>query len=314
MHTPVNITRSQPTTLLPTVHIYNSTNISLAQPTVSTPVNIGRLCSLLAAHPDKSFANYVSLGMSCGFDVGFRDSTPVRAGLSSSPNHPSALRNKQFVSLYLKSCCESGLTAGPFSSPPFSSMFVSGLGIVPKKNGKLRVIHDLSSPDGSSVNDGISRDDFSPDYATVDMAVSHIMSLGRRSKTDQSAKGFTLNIGSSPEKAVCPVQAMRHYLAQVQSTRPNQLFVYGSGFPLAKLDISREIRNLLPLCGVACPEMYTSHSLRIGAATTAAIAGVPEHLIRHMGRWKSDAVLKYIRVAKHRCITALCKTIYYSLG
>ena len=119
----------------------------------------------------------------------------------------------------------------------------------------------------------------------------------RRCKTDQSAKGFTLNIGSSPEKAVCPVQAMRHYLAQVQSTRPNQLFVYGSGSPLAKLDISREIRNLLPLCGVACPEMYASHSLRIGAATTAAIAGVPEHLIRHMGRWKSDAVLKYIRVA-----------------
>ena len=137
------------------------------------------MLSLLADHPDKSFANYVSLGISRGFDVCFRDSTPVHTGLSSSPNHPSALRNKQFVSMYLKSCCESGLMAGPFSSPPFPRMFVSGLRIVPKKNGKLRVIRDLSSPDGFSVNDGISRDDFSPHYATVDMAVSHIMSLGR---------------------------------------------------------------------------------------------------------------------------------------
>ena len=181
VHTPVNITRSQPTTLLPTVQTCNSTSISLAQPTASTPVNICRLCSLLDAHPDKSFANYVSPGMSLGFDVGFRYSIPVRAGLSSSPNHPSALGNKQFVSLYFKSCCESGLMAGPFSSPLFLRMFVSCLGIVPKENSKLRVIHDLSSPDGSSVNDGIYRDDFSPDYATVDMAVSHIMSLGRGS-------------------------------------------------------------------------------------------------------------------------------------
>ena len=54
-----------------------------------------------------------------------------------------------------------------------SHMYVSGLGIVPKKNGKLRVIHDLSSPDGESVNDGIPREDFSPEYATVDMAISH---------------------------------------------------------------------------------------------------------------------------------------------
>ena len=204
MHTPVNITRSQPTTLLPTVHTCNSTSISLAQPTVSTPVNVGRLCSLLAAHPDKSFANYVSLGMSRGFDVGFRDSTPVRSGLSSSPNHPSALRNKQFVSLYLKSCCESGLTAGPISSPPFSRMFVLGLGIVPKKNGKLRVIHDLSSPDGSSVNDGISRDDFSPDYATVDMAVSHIMSLGQGS--------YLTKVDVRNAFRLCPVQPSQWFL------------------------------------------------------------------------------------------------------
>ena len=217
VHTPVNITRSQPPTLLPTVHC-NSTNISLDQPTVSTPVNIGRLCSLLAAHPDKSFANYVSLGMSRGLDVGFRDSTPIRAGLSSSLNHPSALRNKQFVSLYLKSCCESGLTADPFSSPPFPRMFVSGLGIVPKKNGKLRVIHNLSSPDGSSVNDGISRGDFSPQYATVDMAVCHIMSLGRGS--------YLTKVDVRNAFRLCPVQPSQWFLLGIYWETSTTMIVF----------------------------------------------------------------------------------------
>ena len=42
-------------------------------------------------------------------------------------------------------------------------------------------------------------------------------------------------------------------------------------------DISKEIRNLLWLCGVTSPTEYAVHSLGIGASTTAAITGVPEH-------------------------------------
>ena len=45
-------------------------------------------------------------------------------------------------------------------------------------NGKLRLIHNLSSPTGVSVNDGISRDQFSPTYATIDMAISVITRKG----------------------------------------------------------------------------------------------------------------------------------------
>ena len=119
----------------------------------------------------------------------------------------------------------------------------------------------------------------------------------RHSKTDQSGKGFTLLIGPSPDQEICPVRAIQQYLSLKFQSSHAQLFTYRSGAALSKQDISREIRNLLPLCGVVCPEEYATHSLRIGAATTAAIAGVPEHLIRHMGRWKSDAALKYIRVS-----------------
>jgi len=142
------------------------------QPQVSTPVHVDRLASLLASHPDSSFSAYVINGMRHGFDIGFvSDNLPCASAVHAA-NHPSALNNAEFVTSYLQSKCDVGETAGPFSAPPFKSMHVSGLGVIPKQSGKLRVIHDLSFPPALSVNDGISREDFSPTYATIDMAVS----------------------------------------------------------------------------------------------------------------------------------------------
>ena len=40
---------------------------------------------------------------------------------------------------------------------------------------------------------------------------------------------------------------------------------------------------------------YSSHSLRIGGATTAIMYGASEAQLKIMGRWKSDAFKKYIR-------------------
>ena len=40
---------------------------------------------------------------------------------------------------------------------------------------------------------------------------------------------------------------------------------------------------------------YASHSFQIGAATTAAAAGLPAWLIKAMGRWSSDAYQTYIQ-------------------
>ena len=70
-------------------------------------------------------------------------------------------------------------TAGPFVSPPFEPFHCSGIGVVPKKSGKLRLIHHLSAPHGLSVNDGINRQDFSLHYISVDDAISAILQKGR---------------------------------------------------------------------------------------------------------------------------------------
>ena len=44
---------------------------------------------------------------------------------------------------------------------------------------------------------------------------------------------------------------------------------------------------------------FNSHSFRIGAATLAGAAGVPESTIMVLGRWKSMAYLQYIRPSMH---------------
>ena len=55
--------------------------------------------------------------------------------------------------------------------------------------------------------------------------------------------------------------------------------------------------------------MYGAHSLRIGGATALAYSGAPEHVIKALGRWRSDAYLRYLRECREEmnfyahCIT-----------
>ena len=61
---------------------------------------------------------------------------------------------------------------------PHSRLYCSPLGAVPKKDGTFHIILDLSSPSGSSVNDGISQSEFSVHYSSFDDAVDLVRSLG----------------------------------------------------------------------------------------------------------------------------------------
>jgi hypothetical protein len=82
----------------------------------------------------------------------------------------------------------SGRVAGPFENSPFSTLQISPLGLVPKKKpGEIRVIHHLSYPDGTSINDGISKDLCTVQYQTIDDVIKLVKHYGKSSllsKTD----------------------------------------------------------------------------------------------------------------------------------
>ena len=55
----------------------------------------------------------------------------------------------------------------------------SGIGVIPKKNGKWRAILHLSAPEGHSINDHINKDEFSIHYSSVDDAVALLSQYGQ---------------------------------------------------------------------------------------------------------------------------------------
>ena len=57
-------------------------------------------------------------------------------------------------------------------------------------------------------------------------------------------------------------------------------------------------RKLLTVGGIN--GYFGSHNFRIAAATTAAIVGVPDHLIQTLGRWHSNAYQTNMRTPRSR--------------
>lgn len=118
------------------------------------------------------------------------------------------------------------------------------------------------------------------------------------SKTDPLRKGVTIVIGSA-DPPYCAVRALLTYLTRTcrRAAASDPLFTLSNGQRLTRQAFTATVRTLLASCGVDNFRHYSSHSFRIGAATTAAAAGVTDSMIRAAGRWKSDACLRYIRTS-----------------
>lgn len=139
-----------------------------------TPVNPERLKHLLAGY-EPSIADFLFHGFKNGFSIHFE-------GIhfsSDSNNLTSATENPSVVDAKIAKELEAHRLAGPFHNPPLTPFRISPLGVVPKKNfGEFRLIHHLSFPKGSSVNDGIPLEHSRVCYATIGDAINHIKAVG----------------------------------------------------------------------------------------------------------------------------------------
>ena len=108
----------------------------------------------LASHPDKAFTAYILQGISKVFTIGFN-----RAHLlcPSKKNMSSVQANPQVVMKYIKEEVQAGRLLQVPNAAGFQIQ-TSSFRVIPKcyQPGKWRLIVDLLSPTGSSVNDGVA--------------------------------------------------------------------------------------------------------------------------------------------------------------
>ena len=142
-----------------------------------TPINVQNLERLLFNYPCAATRNFLVSGFRFGFDIGFR-------GVFHTPNaRPRNLRtardNERLVSEAIHKELVRGHTSGPFPYAPFPETHCSPIGSDQKPDGSVRLILDLSSPRGDSVNDGISKEDYTCTYSKFDDAIQIIRHLGQ---------------------------------------------------------------------------------------------------------------------------------------
>ena len=119
----------------------------------------------------------------------------------------------------------------------------------------------------------------------------------KQSKTDPFRQGVQLYLGKT-DTGLCPVKAVWAYLA-TRDAIPGPLFKLANTQGLTRQEFLARLTRTLTAAGVPV-KGYTTHSFRIGAATTAKEAGVSDVHIKMLGRWKSDAYQLYVRTPKER--------------
>ena len=112
----------------------------------------------------------------------------------------------------------------------------------------------------------------------------------KASKTDPFRSGMHISIHAN-HSPLCPVHAIIKYINQ-HTNKAGPLFMWHNGRFLTRSGLATVLHRIKP----THIKNMSSHSFRIGAASTAAAAGHPRWLIQSLGRWSSNCYKDYIRV------------------
>ena len=129
------------------------------------------------------------------------------------------------------------------------------------------------------------------DYANPTLLKVHL----KFSKCDQLGKGIDVFIGRTDTK-LCPITACLAFIAR-RGSSPGPFFCHEDGTPLTKMRFCTTVKQSLAQAGMD-ESLYSGHSFRIGAATSAALAGMEDSTIKALGRWSSAAFLVYVRTPR----------------
>jgi len=98
-----------------------------------SPIKVDKLEAELGCRSDRATVKFVTRGLCYGFRLGFN---PESVSLKSSlQNMSSALLQPSVINNYLlDELKKKGRTAGLFSAPPISNLYISRFGVIPKKH------------------------------------------------------------------------------------------------------------------------------------------------------------------------------------
>ena len=117
------------------------------------------------------------------------------------------------------------------------------------------------------------------------------------SKSKTKVHGFKTVLGCSGHP-ICALCTMKKYIrirsVCTQLTDSSWLFETAGGTPITKASADTYIKSICKAIGLA-PHDYSTHSLRAGAATTAAQAGCKEYQVKSIGGWSSEVYNNYVR-------------------
>lgn len=123
----------------------------------------------------------------------------------------------------------------------------------------------------------------------------------KQSKTDPFRSGCIIKL-AAVGSSVCAVSALHHHLHS-HPTGTGPLFTFNNKTFLTRRKLNEILKTLLQ----PTPDKpISSHSFRIGAATTANAAGISTVTIQQLGRWASDAYKAYTRITD----TIICQTAH----
>ena len=137
-----------------------------------TPLKLEAWRKALSGYADQRFAAYIIRGVEQGFRIGYNPHMvklqPARVNMSSTAEQPEVVEKYLLEELSANRIVRvNGLDT--------DLTHCSQFGVILKRNrpNKWRLIVDLSSPEGHSMNDGISKDLSSLSYVSVEDVASY---------------------------------------------------------------------------------------------------------------------------------------------
>jgi len=119
-----------------------------------------------------------------------------------------------------------------------------------------------------------------------------------------STKTTTPLIVTSTSTTCCPVKAFSKYI-KLRSNKPGPAFCHANDHPITRKQLASKLQHHLTMSGHN-ESNYNTHSFRIGKTTDLAKQGYSYAKIALIGRWNSNAYLKYIKPPTISCSWVVC--------